>query len=392
MDASMASAESLTSMRDDSDGFLFYDDDDISASSDMTDSDSEGDEDEEDSEEDSDDSSSSSSDGSLDHGAMDDAEELLQNISNLRQGMQRVRSANSLRSMLSKASIGSLNPGTPREKVRRRMLEKSQRNAQAPRRAGTRGPAGQQLEGSNSIGNMALLKQHMDAEAKAARQSTLRESSSAGTHIGQMKSAQAIDVDDGAQKPDDRLKELLGGGETFRYDALEGFFLETKPEYVAAWTNDITKAVRDHNLKALEEMHLRGERLQACNQFGESIVHLCVRRGTPEILRFLLQDAGVSMRVCCENGRTPVHDAAWCLNDNPKSYQMLMILMAESPMQLHITDKRGFTPLSYVPRARWAECNRFLDKQYAKGRLSSLDTSSKRNQCFNSSDRSLSQA
>ena len=158
----------------------------------------------------------------------------------------------------------------------------------------------------------------------------------------------------------------------FAYNSLDGFFLDTKPEYVAAWTNELTAAVRAHNLKELQAMHKQGHRLQACNQFGESIVHLTVRRGTPEILSFLLHEAGVSMRVCCENGRTPLHDAAWSLNDDPKSYQKMMILLAESPMQLFITDKRGFTPLQYVPRARWAECNEFMQKQYAKGRLNAL--------------------
>jgi len=179
--------------------------------------------------------------------------------------------------------------------------------------------------------------------------------------------------DDGAINPDEHLAKILGGvPQKFSFSSLDGFFLPSSPEYCAAWTNELTKTVRDHDLATLEGMLSRGQMLQACNNFGESIVHLTVRRGTPEMLRFLLQDAQISMRVCCENGRTPLHDAAWCAASNPKCYQMMALLLKECPMLLLITDKRGYTPLSYVPRSKWAECNAFLDRQHSKGRFSSL--------------------
>jgi len=200
-------------------------------------------------------------------------------------------------------------------------------------------------------------------------------------HISQITSAQEVKpgVDDNAIKPDLHLAKLLNGPEcetvedlsNFAHDGLEGFYLPIRDEYIQAWTNKITYAIRNHDLATLQAMHARGERLQACNQFGESVIHLCIRRGTPEILRFLIQDAGVSVRVADDYGRNPLHDACWSLSgsNNVGAYQMMALLLTECPMELLIKDQRNFTPLSYVPRRHWADCNAFLDRQHRKGRL-----------------------
>jgi ankyrin repeat protein len=150
---------------------------------------------------------------------------------------------------------------------------------------------------------------------------------------------------------------------------LDGFFLPIKQEYVDAWTGDLVRTIRSQDLAALQQLHQSGERLQACNAFGESIVHLSVRRGTPEMLNFLVQDVGISVRVCCDYGRTPLHDAAWGIATNPHAYDMMEVLLQECPMQLFIVDKRGYTPLNYVPRDRWTECCAFLDRIVAEGKL-----------------------
>ena len=119
----------------------------------------------------------------------------------------------------------------------------------------------------------------------------------------------------------------------------------------------------NQDLALIKEMHQhQGKPLQASNQFGESILHVCVRRGTPEILTYLLKEGGVSPRVRCENGRTPLHDAFWTFNEDERSVKVTALLLKQCPEMMLIADKRGFTPLDYVPRSQWEACYKFLNR------------------------------
>lgn len=145
-------------------------------------------------------------------------------------------------------------------------------------------------------------------------------------------------------------------------DLLGDYFLKTTPEHIAAWNGDLVRAVRTQAFDRIKEMHREGKPLQASNQFGESVLHVCVRRGTPEILNYLLREGGVSPRVHCENGRTPLHDAFWTFNGDEQSIKMTALLLKQCPEMLLIKDKRGFTPLHYVPRSQWESCYKFLSR------------------------------
>ena len=165
-----------------------------------------------------------------------------------------------------------------------------------------------------------------------------------------------------AVQPDDHLGNILETQlDRVPYDSLGDYFLKPTPEHIAAWDHDLLKAIRTQDLPLLQRMHQQdGKPLQASNQFGESIVHVCVRRGNSAILRYLLEQ-GVSPRVHCDYGRTPLHDALWTMT-NPESLRMAAMIISKCPEMLLVTDKRGFTPLNYVPRDRWADCCRFLDR------------------------------
>lgn len=145
-----------------------------------------------------------------------------------------------------------------------------------------------------------------------------------------------------------------------RYDQLEDFLSPITAEDKAAFDMALVGAVRDQNLDKIKELHSQGHPLQARSQFGESLLHVCARRGTPEMLRFMLQQEGVTARSCCDYGRTPLHDAAW--SADAKSLEMMKILIQECPDLLLILDKRGFMPLDYIPKDRWPHCCAFLDK------------------------------
>ncbi len=70
-------------------------------------------------------------------------------------------------------------------------------------------------------------------------------------------------------------------------------------------------AARNEDITSLKSLHKEGHNLQCSNKFGESIIHIICRRRRDDILNFLVSEAGVSLRLRDDLGRTPLHDAAW---------------------------------------------------------------------------------
>ena len=120
-----------------------------------------------------------------------------------------------------------------------------------------------------------------------------------------------------------------------------------------------TDAVRNGDLKKVRELQKAGKNLQSSNNFGESIVHTAARRGQFGILRFLTEEAGVSLKVCCDSGRTPLHDACWTSTPN---FACVRFILNKHPEFLFIADRRGFTPLQYAPNETWGEWGNFLEE------------------------------
>ena len=165
-------------------------------------------------------------------------------------------------------------------------------------------------------------------------------------------------------KPQEFLKALL---------AKEGFTLKTVPalslpsyfqgateESVKAYSMDITKAVREEDIKTLRALHEQGESLNCSNRFGESIVHIACRRNAVAILKFLMQEAKLTCRVCCDYGRTSLHDACWTSEAN---FEVIAMLLDDCPDLLYVTDKRGFTALDYVRPGDYSAWCDFLSQR-----------------------------
>lgn len=74
------------------------------------------------------------------------------------------------------------------------------------------------------------------------------------------------------------------------------------------------------------------------------------------MLRVLL-DAGSSVQVSDDYGRTPLHDACWTPNPN---FETISLLLEKDPWLLSIADCRGSTPLAYVRKAHWGVWIGFL--------------------------------
>lgn len=106
-----------------------------------------------------------------------------------------------------------------------------------------------------------------------------------------------------------------------------------------------TDAIRTSNLQRTKSfLFEKGLNPNACNKFGESVVHVVCRRGNHTMLQLLLE-AGCSVQVCDDFGRTPLHDACWTSEPN---FELVSILLDQDPWLLSLKDRRGTTPLGYI--------------------------------------------
>jgi len=176
-------------------------------------------------------------------------------------------------------------------------------------------------------------------------------------------------------KPRDMLKSLLelDGGSSIApisfKDVEETYFVRHTKEQIASYDMESTLAVRRNDLGEVRRLHESGRDLQACNQFGETIIHIVARRGRSAILKYLVKKANCSLRVCCDFGRTPLHDACW--NTTP-NFVTIKFLIEQCPEFLFVADIRGFTPLDYVPKDCWGPFCSFLTENRDKLRPPAL--------------------
>lgn len=138
---------------------------------------------------------------------------------------------------------------------------------------------------------------------------------------------------------------------------LKDYFLEYTQEQFAAYDHAVTGAVRSDDVNALRELFRKGKTMQCSNKFGESIVHMACRKGSLPVIRFLLGEANVSLRVRDDFGRTPIHDACWA---SRPSFEAIQMLIRKEPDLLLLADRRGNTPLSYVRMEKWGVWCDFL--------------------------------
>jgi hypothetical protein len=129
---------------------------------------------------------------------------------------------------------------------------------------------------------------------------------------------------------------------------------------LAGYDIHVVSAIRTSNLDKLKELHQAGKTMNACNQFGESLIHMACRRGDVNIVKFMLSCKDVKVNVRDDYGRTPLHDACWTSTPNFDVMELLLEVIA--PELLLAEDVRGHTPFCYARREHWAEWVEFLDK------------------------------
>ena len=148
------------------------------------------------------------------------------------------------------------------------------------------------------------------------------------------------------------------GCEKFLRRPIESSFNKPSQETMDAYNLDAVKAVREHDATKLRAMIAEGKSLDACNRFGESLIHMACRHGDEEMVRLLIFEGNVRLDMTDDFGRTPLHDACWTSKPN---FVVLDILLQVCPPDLLLAeDVRGHTPFHYARREHWDQWVDFL--------------------------------
>lgn len=139
--------------------------------------------------------------------------------------------------------------------------------------------------------------------------------------------------------------------------ALKSFFLDTTEEHYEAYDPKTIQAIRRNDVRALKSLRSAGCSFQGCNRFGESLLHLACRRSSLDVIRFLIVECSVSLRVRDDYGRTPLHDVCWRKEPN---FDIMNIILDQEPDLLLIADRRGHVPLDYARREHWGHWIHYL--------------------------------
>lgn len=141
-------------------------------------------------------------------------------------------------------------------------------------------------------------------------------------------------------------------------------FQKPPEEDIAAYDLETVKAIRSNNLDKLRELWRSGKSMDACNQFGESVLHMACRRGYSKMVEFLLCEVKVRSERCDDFGRNPFHDALW--TSTPNFDVVDLLIDYADPSLLLSEDVRGNHPFAYARSdhsERWID---FLEKRRDK--------------------------
>jgi ankyrin repeat protein len=126
----------------------------------------------------------------------------------------------------------------------------------------------------------------------------------------------------------------------------------------------LVNSVRENDLIHAQKLYDDGLlTCNACNRFGESILHMACRRGHIDMVNFLVNTVGLSItNIKDDYHRTPLHDAFW--SSSIHKYNIVNLLLSSGGVDvielLFCKDKRGYTPLEYARSEDYSKWYSFL--------------------------------
>lgn len=150
-------------------------------------------------------------------------------------------------------------------------------------------------------------------------------------------------------------------------------FIPPTSEMVEAYQHDVVSAFRNNDMDTIKHLHETGRlTVNACNRFGESVLHIACRRGDATLVRFLIETVGMDVKTIRDDyHRTVLHDACWT---NTAASEVVDVLLDHCPEHALVKDVRGFTPFDYTRTQDHGKWLRFLWERKAKLSASSPNT------------------
>jgi len=137
-------------------------------------------------------------------------------------------------------------------------------------------------------------------------------------------------------------------------------------------TPELVNSIRDNDLVKVRALYTAGKiTCNACNPFGESLLHVACRRGHAAMIQYLVDTCGFGLSAlyqCDDFQRTPLHDTLW--SSSTSKYQIIDYFLHHPDAAainivslFFVKDKRGFTPLDYSRKEEHITWLHFLQKR-----------------------------
>jgi ankyrin repeat protein len=139
-------------------------------------------------------------------------------------------------------------------------------------------------------------------------------------------------------------------------------YREPTSAQVTNYDNDLINAVRNSDLAGLTGQLSSGKRMDACNKYSESVLHIACRRASVEVVEYLLRH-GADLEATDDYGRTPAHDACW---RTEPYFELISLILDRNSELLRFVDNRGHTPLEYVREEHWPAWREFFRCNHVK--------------------------
>jgi hypothetical protein len=127
----------------------------------------------------------------------------------------------------------------------------------------------------------------------------------------------------------------------------------------ASYGETTIDAVKRGDAEELRSLISCGLSPNACNEHGESLIHMACRKGGRECVNVLVE-CGATLQIVDDYGRTPLHDACWAPEPD---FELVETIMQTDLRMFSLLDGRNQTPLSYVRREAWKPWKKFLHRR-----------------------------